>query len=254
MDPEWTEWAENHPSIPVVSISIYLLFVAIAKFCRFARTEGWRFDFNPFMPRPWDAIKDNRFSWRFLGTLTLWRSERFKQIEGLWNTGALLFVALGFHHVVPHLIRVLWTEGLHYSLCEYTWYMDDEHTIEWYLDLFTVFKLLGLFDTVLLVGQNKDIPTGHWYRRLTGFVFSWHCYTHGESIYVWFVALECSVRFATYIKSSLTFKHWQNPVMVLLLVYTALLTECETDWTTIFIGLTFGLTFGLTYLKHLKVY
>ena len=242
---EWSEWAANHPSVPIVSIISYLLFVVAAKFIRYTREENWRFDFTHFTPRPWDAQKDSRINWRYV--IKLWDID---MIVRLWKVGAYLFVAQGFHHVIPHLVRIIWTEGMTYSFCDYTWYMDDAHRVEWYLDLFVAFKFLGLVDTVLLVGQNKEITFRHWYRRVTGVIFTWYAYTHDASMYLWFVALECAsfpvLPFSSTFRSVL--QKWQSFIMILVLFYSGFQTDdCEVDWTTILLGLFF-------YTTYLKVY
>ena len=160
--PKALEWMGSNSHIPVIAVTLYLLFV--------------------YFGRRW--MKD-RPAFKAKWSLTA------------WNTMLAVFSLLCLINVLPNFVTVITAKGAEESMCKLS--MTENPNIGMWMILFIYSKILELGDTVFIVLRKSHLQFLHWYHHITVLLYSWFAITAGmQSAGYWFATINVSVHVLMY--------------------------------------------------------
>ncbi|CAD2219298.1 fatty acid elongase [Angomonas deanei] len=121
-----------------------------------------------------------------------------KFISVFWNLLLSAFALYGTSRVFPPLVENFQKYGLHDTLCTFRPEQFYTTPIGTALGLFTMSKVPEFGDTVFLLLFGKKLPFLQYFHHTTMFLFVWHAYEQGSSIFITAAALNYFVHTIMY--------------------------------------------------------
>eukprot|EP01096_Ripella_sp_DP13-Kostka_P012123 TRINITY_DN49_c0_g1_i3.p2 TRINITY_DN49_c0_g1~~TRINITY_DN49_c0_g1_i3.p2 ORF type:complete len:305 (+),score=141.22 TRINITY_DN49_c0_g1_i3:267-1181(+) len=104
---------------------------------------------------------------------------KLKTLEKYWNLTLAILSLIMFANIAPHILYIYATRGLHGGVCmveEKGLWVGFQLFCAW---LFTLTKVVELFDTFLLILQKKRVIFLHWYHHSSVLLYTWYVtHTH----------------------------------------------------------------------------
>ncbi|KAG5505113.1 hypothetical protein JIQ42_04300 [Leishmania sp. Namibia] len=122
-----------------------------------------------------------------------------KKAWALWNIALSVFSMYGWFRVGPPLLRHLMKDGLHDTLC--TFHDDEFYTtkVGFAIGMFAISKVPEFIDTVFLLTKGVKLSFLSWFHHVTTFLFAWHSYQKGTSIFICAAAMNYFVHSIMYL-------------------------------------------------------
>ena len=105
----------------------------------------------------------------------------------MWNTGLVVFSAVGFLSLSPTFARILIDNGFQYSVCT-NWVFnttESPHLTLW-CTLFYLSKVIELGDTVFIVLRKTPLNFLHWYHHVTVLLYTVYFSAEAPAVSIWF--------------------------------------------------------------------
>lgn len=136
-----------------------------------------------------------------------------KKVWVVWNLALSAFAFYGATRVMPVLVRNLLTRSLHDTLC--TFREEEFYTthVGFAMGMMSISKFPEFGDTVFLLLQGKrTLPLLQWFHHSTVFLYAWHAYAEGSSIYICFAAMNYFVHAIMYFYFAMAEAGYKNLV------------------------------------------
>ena len=137
-----------------------------------------------------------------------------RSILVFWNTGLAIFSALGFYALTPQFVKLLIQEGLAFGVCICVKQLLAEPSTCLWGFLFTVFKMVELGDTAMVILRKTPLKFLHWYHHATVLVFSWWIYGKQPAVGYWFSVLNYGVHTIMYTYFAVKASGYQIPLWI----------------------------------------
>ena len=177
------EWMKKHHYVPVVAVSLYLMFIGIGP-----------------------SMMKNRES---LG----WR-----KALALWNMFLSTFSVIGFVRVFPQLVHNYATKSVYENFCGNPVSTYGQGASGLWVMFFILSKFPELIDTFFLVIHKKPCIFLHWYHHVTVLLYCWHSYTFRTSSGIIFCAMNYAVHglmyFYYFLMAIKKRPKWFNPMWI----------------------------------------
>ena len=104
----------------------------------------------------------------------------------MWNTGLVVFSAVGFLSLSPTFARILIDNGFQYSACT-NWvpYSTESPYLMLWFTLFVLSKVVELGDTMFIVLRKTPLNFLHWYHHVTVLVYSAYVSAEASGVSFW---------------------------------------------------------------------
>ena len=130
-----------------------------------------------------------------------------RKILLLWNVGLAVFSIMGAYVMAPSLYGIVSKEGFVRSVC-WTDVIHLDYKALW-STLFTLSKLLELFDTAFIVLRKSPLIFLHYYHHVTVLMYTWYSHAHIIASAHWFGSMNYmvhSIMYSYYVLRSAGFK------------------------------------------------
>ena len=177
------EWVRDHPSVPIITVALYLAFVYVApKLMNNRKSFGWR------------------------------------KALAAWNLSLSLFSIIGFTRVFPQLLHNYATMSVQVNFCTDPTETYGQGSTGLWVCLFVLSKLPELIDTLFLVIHKKPVIFLHWYHHVTVLLYCWNSYSVKTSTGLIFCVMNYAVHgimyFYYFLMAVKRRPKWLNPMWI----------------------------------------
>jgi len=116
----------------------------------------------------------------------------------LWNLLLAVFSFIGAARTVPHLLLLLKSFGVEYTLCRAAMASYASGSTGFWVAAFILSKYAELIDTAFLVLRKKPVGFLHWYHHTTVLLYCWHSGSNETPTGIYFAAMNYSVHAIMY--------------------------------------------------------
>nr|XP_027203381.1 elongation of very long chain fatty acids protein 6-like [Dermatophagoides pteronyssinus] len=131
---------------------------------------------------------------------TRWMKNRqpynLRLLLAIWSGTLSLFSMVGTINTWPEFVKMFWHNGFVSTYCNNS-YIDDDNLIFWYT-IFSLSKLLELFDTAFIVLRKQNLLTLHWIHHILTFVYTFYIFGFKAATARWMVTMNLAVHSVMY--------------------------------------------------------
>nr|XP_006816358.1 PREDICTED: elongation of very long chain fatty acids protein 6-like [Saccoglossus kowalevskii] len=113
----------------------------------------------------------------------------------VWSGSLAIFSIIGFFRVFPKLLEEYMQGGWRQTLCDKSFL---NSVSGFWVYLFTLSKVIELFDTMFIVLRKQKLMFLHWYHHVTVLVYSWYTLSEGVPSGIYYTVMNYFVHSLMY--------------------------------------------------------